>query len=150
MLTQAGLYEAANRIEDAIKVYEDLLKERPGVEIVNNNLASLLLDYRSDQASFTRAHTLAKDLKNSTTPQFLDTFGWASYKIGEFSAAEKALKSAVEKSPEIAVFQYHLAKIYIARNDTASAKQALQKSIKLAENQQFPQKDDAIALLKTL
>ncbi len=150
MLTQAGLYEAANRMEDAIKVYEDLLKERPGVEIVNNNLASLLLDYRSDQASFTRAHTLAKDLKNSTTPQFLDTFGWASYKIGEFGAAEKALKSAVEKSPEIAVFQYHLAKIYIARNDTASAKQALQKSIKLAENQQFPQKDDAIALLKTL
>lgn len=150
MLTQAGLYEADNRIEDAIKVYEDLLIERQGVEIVNNNLASLLLDYRSDKASFARAYTLAKDLKNSATPQFLDTFGWASYKVGELGAAEKALKLAVEKLPEVAVFQYHLAKIYIARNDTVSAKQALQKSIKLAENQHFTQKDDAIALLKTL
>ncbi|MES2636318.1 MAG: tetratricopeptide repeat protein [Pseudomonadota bacterium] len=150
MLTQAGLYESTNRIDEAIKLYEQMLKDRPGVEIVNNNLASLLLDYRTDQASFIRAHDLAKDLKNSTTPQFLDTFGWASYKIGEMGAAEKALNSAIEKSPEFAIFHYHLAKIYIARNETTLAKQSLQKSIKLSENQQFAQKDDAIALLKTL
>ena len=152
MLSQAGIFEATNRIDESIKVYENLLKQRTDVEIVNNNLASLLLDYRSDQASFTRAHELTKNLKNSTTPQFLDTFGWASYKVGELEAAKKALESAVEKSPETAIFQYHLAKIYIAKNETASAKQAFQKSIKLSENQPFSQKekDDAIALLKTL
>ncbi|WP_020168532.1 MULTISPECIES: tetratricopeptide repeat protein [Methylotenera] len=152
MLTQTELLVGANRIDDAIKVYEDMLKQRPEFEIASNNLANLLLDYRNDQASFARAHTLAKDLKNSTTPQFLDTYGWASYKVGEFDAAKKALESAIQKAPEIAIFQYHLAKIYIAKNDPVSAKQALQKSIKLSENQPLSQKekDDAIALLKTL
>ncbi len=133
MLTQAGLYEESNRIDDAIKVYEDMLKERPDAEIVNNNLASLLLDFR-----------------NSQTPQFLDTFGWASFKVGKFDDAEKALKQAIEKMPDTAVFHYHLAKIYIAKSEQELAKQSLQKAVKLAENQQFAQKDDAVALLKSL
>ena len=152
MLTQTELLVGANRIDDAIKLYEEMLKQRPGFEIASNNLANLLLDYRSDQASFARAHTLSKDLKNSTTPQFQDTYGWASYKVGEFDAAQKALESAAEKSPDIAIFQYHLGKVYIAKNENTLAKQALQKSIKLSENQPLAQKekDDAIALLKTL
>lgn len=150
MLSLAGVLEAAGRFEDAINLYEQILKERSDVEIVNNNLASLLLDHRNDQASVNRAHELSKGLKNSTTPQFLDTYGWASYKVGEMAAAEKALKSAVDKLPTVAVFHYHLAKVYIARNENTLAKQSLQKSIKLSENQQFTQKDEAIALLKTL
>ena len=152
MLTQTELLVSTNRIDDAIKLYEEILKQRPGFEIASNNLANLLLDYRSDQASFARAYTLSKDLKNSTTPQFLDTYGWASYKVGDFNAAQKALESAAEKSPDIAIFQYHLGKIYIAKNENTLAKQALQKSIKLSENQPLAQKekDDALALLKTL
>ncbi|PPC87497.1 MAG: hypothetical protein CTY37_03495 [Methylotenera sp.] len=150
MLTQAGLYEESKRIDDAIKVYEDMLKERPDAEIVNNNLASLLLDFRKDQASIERAYALAKTVKDSQTPQFLDTFGWASFKVGKFDDAEKALKQAIEKMPDTAVFHYHLAKIYIAKSEQALAKQSLQKAVKLAENQQFVQKDDAVALLKSL
>lgn len=150
MLTQAGLYEESNRIDDAIKVYEDMLKERPDAEIVNNNLASLLLDSRKDQASIERAYALVKTVKDSQTPQFLDTFGWASFKVGKFDDAEKALKQAIEKMPDTAVFHYHLAKIYIAKSEQDLAKQSLQKAVKLAENQQFLQKEDAVALLKSL
>ncbi|MES2501446.1 MAG: tetratricopeptide repeat protein [Pseudomonadota bacterium] len=150
MLTRASLYESSNRIDDAIKVYEDMLKLRSDVEIVNNNLASLLLDVRTDQASIERAYVLVKAEKDSQVPQFLDSFGWASYKVGKFDDAETALKKAVDKMPDIAVFHFHLAKVYIAKNEPALAKQSLQKAIKLAENQQFAQKDDAIALLKSL
>ncbi len=150
MLTQAGLYEESNRIDDAIKVYEDMLKQRPDAEIVSNNLASLLLDSRTDQSSIERAYALAKSAKDSPTPQFIDTFGWASYKVGKFDDAEKALKQAIEKMPDTAVFHYHLAKIYIAKSEQDLAKQSLQKAVKLAENQQFLQKDDAVALLKSL
>ncbi len=150
MLTQAGLYEASGRIDDAILVYEDMIKERPDVEIVNNNLASLLLDVRTDQASIEHAYNLIKTAKNSPVPQFLDTYGWASYKVGKYDDAEKVLKQAIEKLPDIAVFHYHLAKVYIAQSEQALAKQSLQKAIKLAESQKFAEKDDAIALLKTL
>lgn len=150
MLTQASLYESTNRLDEAIKVYEDMLKQRTDVEIVNNNLASLLLDTRTDQASIERAYELIKTAKDSQIPQFLDSFGWASYKVGKFNEAETALKKAIEKMPDTAVFHYHLAKVYIAKSESALAKQSLQKAVKLAESQQFAQKDDAVALLKSL
>lgn len=150
MLTQASIYEATAKFDDAIKVYEGMLKERPDSEIVINNLASLLSDHRSDKASLTRAYDLAKTSKDSLVPQFLDTFGWASYRVGKYDEAEKALKVATEKLPEIAVFHYHLAKIYIAKNDNVLAKQALQNAIKYSENQPFDQKDEANQLLKSL
>ena len=150
MLSQASLYVASNRIEDAIKVYESMAKQRSDVEVVNNNLASLLLDTRTDQATIERAYNLVKGAKDSQVPQFLDSYGWASYKVGKFDDAQTALKKAVDKMPDVAVFHYHLAKVYIAKSEPALAKQSLQKAIKLAENQQFPQKDDAIALLKSL
>ncbi len=150
LLTQASLYETSNRLDDAIKVYEGMIKQRADVEVVNNNLASLLLDTRTDQASIERAYDLVKTAKDSPVPQFLDSFAWASYKVGKFDDAEAALKKAVDKMPDIAVFHYHLAKVYIAKSEPDLAKQSLQKAIKLAENQQFAQKDDAIALLKSL
>jgi predicted Zn-dependent protease len=150
MLTQASLYEASNRIDDAIKVYEEMIKKRPDIEIVNNNLASLLLDVRTDQKSIERAYNLVKFAKDSEVPQFLDSFAWASYKVGKFDDAETALKKALEKMPDIAIFHFHLAKVYIAKSEATLAKQSLQKAIKLGENQPFLQKDDAIVLLKSL
>ncbi len=149
-LSKAGIFESAGRYEDAIKVYEQMLKDRPDSEIISNNLASLLSDHRTDGASISRAYELAKISKDSQIPQFLDTFGWASYKAGKFDEAEKALKTAVEKLPEVAIFHYHLAKVYIAKHNNLQAKQSLEQAIKYSENQQFDQKDDANQLLKSL
>lgn len=150
LLAQASIYETTARYEDAIRVYETMLKHRPDSEIVVNNLASLLSDHRSDQASIDRAYEMAKLIKDSPTPQLLDTFGWASFKAGKFDEAEKAVKAAIEKAPEGAVYHYHLGKIYLAKNDNVQAKQALQNAIKFAKNEPFGQKEDAIALLKSL
>lgn len=149
-LSKASIYEASTRIEDAIKVYEVLIKERPDSEVVANNLASLLTDHRSDKASYDRAYEVTKVFSHSQIPQFLDTYGWASYKVGKLDEAETALKNAAEKLPEMAVFHYHLAKVLIAKKDNSQAKQEMQKAIKYATTQPFEQKDDAIAVLKTL
>ena len=123
---------------------------RPDSDILANNLASLLSDHRTDKASLNRAFELAKISKDSQIPQFLDTYGWASYKTGNFDEAEKALKTAIAKSPEVAIFHYHLAKVYLAKNDNAQAKQALQNVIKYSKNQQINEKDEVNQLLKTL
>ena len=149
-LSQASIFEATKRFEEAIKVYEDMLLVRPDSDILANNLASLLTDHRTDKASMNRAYELAKVSKDSQIPQFLDTYGWASYKTGNFDEAEKALKSAIAKSPEVAIFHYHLAKVYLAKNDHAQAKQALQNVVKYSKNQQIDEIDEANQLLKTL
>ena len=149
-MLQANIFEAMGRYEDAIKSYEELLKTRPNSPIISNNLASLLLDFRADEASITRAYKLAKPFKDSHLPQLLDTYGWASYKAGNLYDAEKALKFAVKKSPEAPVFYFHLAKVYIAKNDKIQAKQALQHAIQQAATKKFDKKQEADLLLKTL
>jgi cellulose synthase operon protein C len=149
-LTQARILEATRRYEEAIKVYENMIKDRPDSDIVANNLASLLTDHRTDKASMDRAYELAKISKDSQIPQFLDTFGWASYKTGNYDEAEKAIKAAITTLPEEVIFHYHLAKVYLAKNDNAQAKQALQSVIKYSKNQQFEHKDEVNQLLKTL
>ncbi len=149
-LAQASIFEVTKRFEEAIKVYEEMMIVRPDSDILANNLASLLTDHRTDKASMNRAYELAKVSKDSQIPQFLDTYGWASYKTGNFDEAEKALKTAIAKSPEVAIFHYHLAKIYLAKNDNAQAKQALQNVIKYSKNQQIDEKDEVNQLLKSL
>ncbi len=149
-LTQASFHEANGRFEEAIKMYEALIKQKPDSEVVANNLASLLTDHRNSKSDFERAYNLASILKNSEIPQFLDTFGWASYHVDKLDDAEKALLKTIEKLPEPAVFHYHLAKVYIKKNESAKAKQSLQNAINLAKNQPFSQKDEAVKLLASL
>jgi cellulose synthase operon protein C len=153
-ITLASVYEATGKLDNAIKVYEKLIIDRPDSDIVANNLASLLLDTRTDKASYDRAYQLISKAKTNQIPQFLDTLGWASYKVGKYDEAETALTKAAEQLPDVAIFHYHLAKVYIAKNDNTSAKQSLQKAIKFSSNTRFEQdlqlKDDASQLLKSL
>ena len=149
-LSQASIFETTKRFDDAIRVYEEMMIVRPDSDILANNLASLLTDHRTDKASMTRAYELAKISKDSQIPQFLDTYGWASYKTGNFDEAEKALKTAIAKSPEVVIFHYHLAKVYLAKKDNTQAKEALQNVIKYSKNQQIDEEDEVNQLLKSL
>ena len=127
-----------------------MLKIRPDSELVINNLASLLTDYRTDKASYDRAYEASVIFKNSQTPQFLDTFGWASYKAGKLDEATKALKKANELQPETAIYRYHLGKVLFDSQHLSDAKQELQKAVKLSATQPFEQLADAKSILNTL
>ena len=107
-------------------------------------------DHRNDQSTLNRAYNLVKPFKLSEVPQFLDTHGWISFRVGKFVEAEKSLKQATDKMPEVAIFHYHLAKVYMAQNNPESAKQALQNAVKYAKNQPFEKLEEATELLKTL
>lgn len=149
-LSRAGVLEGMNRIEDAIVQYEGLIKERPNADVVINNLASLLADHRDDKASHERAFGLAQRLRNSEVPQFMDTLGWASHKVGKNEDAVALLKRAADQLPELAVVHYHYGQTQLAMNNRKLAKESLQRSIDLAKGQPFPQADEARATLQGL
>jgi tetratricopeptide (TPR) repeat protein len=113
-LTSAGLEILKGDHEAAIAQYESILKDQPDSLLAINNLASLLLDNRSDKASLTRAFALADSLKNSNIPQFEDTVGWAQYKRGDFKSAVSTLEASQVKLPNLAAVRYHLGMSYIA------------------------------------
>ena len=135
-ITQAGLYEKTAQADMAIKIYEQLIKERPDADIVANNLASLLTD-STDKTSFDKAYTLSQRFKQSYVPQFKDTFGWASYRVGKYSDAKVLLKSVVEQMPGVPDFHYHLGMIHLATNNKVLAKKELENALSLAGEEPF-------------
>ncbi|NTV94213.1 MAG: tetratricopeptide repeat protein [Thiobacillus sp.] len=130
-VTQAGAHELAHRYDDAIVIYEQLLKERPQSDVVANNLASLLSDYRSDKASLNRAYEIAQRFRRSEIPQFKDTLGWISYKLGKGDEAVSLIGEAAKLLPDQSVMHYHLGMSYIAVNNKDAAKKELEKALAL-------------------
>lgn len=141
--------EQAGRGEDAIAVYEALVKANPKYEPGLNNLAASLLDARTDQASWKRALELARPLENTGNPAMLDTLGWAFYRNNEPTRAVAILEQAVAKAPQVPVFRYHLGMAYILAGNPVGAKQELQAAVK-TENQEWPGRADAVTALAKL
>lgn len=149
-VTQAGIYELSGRVDEAIKAYEQLLKERPNADVLANNLSSLLTDHRTDKASLARAHELAKRFSRSEIPQFKDTLGWATYKIGKAGDAAQLIEDATKRMPDLPVFRYHLGMSYLAMNKPDAAKKELQKALTLGEGKDFLEAEQVKQALKGL
>jgi cellulose synthase operon protein C len=125
VMIQRGDYEAA------IAKYESILKDTPNNPVAINNLASLLLDYRSDKESLDRAYSLTEGLKNSNVPQFQDTVGWAQYQRGDFKSAVATLEGAQVKFPNLGSIRYHLGMSYIATGQAEKASEQLKAALQL-------------------
>ncbi len=130
--TLAGALEKTGQYEAAITEYEYMLRQQPGSLIVANNLASLLSDHRNDNANLRRAHSLAKSLQNSPVPQFEDTLGWVSYRVGEHKVAVSLLEDAAAALPNSAAVHYHLGMSYIASMRIVDGVKQLKKAQSLA------------------
>lgn len=147
-LSLAKIYESLSDFNSAINVYEKLYEKYTDNVILVNNLASLLSEHRNDENSLKRAKELADRLKNINQPVILDTVGWIYYKVGNYAEAVTILKTVVEKSPEVALFNYHLGMALYKTGDEVAAKTYLTNS--LANNSRFPGKDDAEFYLQKL
>ena len=133
----AGALERKGDYEAAISEYELLLDKQPGSLIVANNLASLLLDRRTDQASLKRAQSLAAILRKSQIPQFKDTLGWVSYHQGDYRTAVSLSEEAAAALPDQAAVHYHLGMGYIATSQLGKASEQLKKALELAPNEEL-------------
>lgn len=149
-ISLAQLYETTNQTDEAINAYEKLLKVKPDSDIVVNNLASLLTENRTDKASLNKAYNLSQRFKRSEVPQFKDTYGWASYRIGKYSDARSLLESATKQLPNIPDFHYHLGMTYLAKENKAMAKEALEKALELAGDKGFSKEKEIREALEKL
>lgn len=149
-VAQAGAHELAGRVDEAIKAYEQILKDRPNADVVANNLASLLSDHRTDKASLARAHELAMRFKKSEIPQFKDTLGWVSYKLGKQDEALSLIQDASKQMPDFPTFRYHLGMTHLAKNNKDAARKEFEKALELAKGNEFAEADEVRLALKGL
>ena len=124
-LEEKGDYEAA------ISEYELVLDKQPGNLIAANNLASLLLDRRTDEAGLKKAQSLAAALRKSQIPQFKDTLGWVSYRQGDYRTAVSLSEEAAAALPDQAAVRYHLGMGYISTSQFDKASEQLKKALEL-------------------
>jgi tetratricopeptide (TPR) repeat protein len=145
--TSAGLQILKGEPTAAISQYESILKDQPNSPIAINNLVSLILDNRSDKPSLDRANSLAESLKNSTVPQFEDTYGWSQFKRGDYKAAVATLEAALAKAPKVSALHYHLGMSYAAIGERDKAAEQFKTALEL-EPDGTPLKDNIRSAMK--
>jgi tetratricopeptide (TPR) repeat protein len=125
----AELHRSGGRLDEAMRVYQRSVAADPGDDVAANNLASLLLDQRDDAASHRRALQLASRFETSIQPLFLDTLGWAWYRLGDYDRAVPILTQAAQRAPDTALVQFHLGMALHDAGEHAQARERLQKAI---------------------
>lgn len=149
-LLLAGVYERTGRPKEAIAQYEILFEASPQSSVVANNLASLLAEYGTDDASLEKAHSIASRFRSSEIPHFLDTLGWVYYRQGKFEQAVTLLKRAAQRLTDMEIVHYHLGMAYKEMGRKDLAIESLETAVKLAEGRQFPQLEQAKTTLAEL
>jgi len=147
----AELYEEIISLQPnaAIKIYETLVANNANNIIAVNNLAALMLDYRSDTESHARALELAKQFEDSDQAALLDTLGWAYYRNGDYDNAVRLLDAAVAGNDQMALLRYHLGMALVKANIPERGRAELEKSIDMAA-EDFPGIEEARATLAEL
>jgi tetratricopeptide (TPR) repeat protein len=144
----AGLLEKNGKPDEAIDVSELEVRKYPQSDIAANNLAMLLITYKSDPQSLEHARSLAARFANSSNASFLDTYGWVQYKRGDSAAAVTTLQSALAKTPDSPVSLYHLGMAQASAGQSDAARDNLARSLKSGKN--FNGMNEAKATLEKL
>jgi tetratricopeptide (TPR) repeat protein len=146
---EIGLYlDRSGRPEEAIRQYEQVIRQNPQSDGAANNLAMLLVTYKSDSASLDRAKTLSARFANSSNPSYLDTYGWVLFKRGEAAASVPILERVVSKAPDAPVALYHLGMAQSQAGNTQKARGNLTRAVN--SGQKFSGLDEARATLDKL
>jgi tetratricopeptide (TPR) repeat protein len=144
----AEFYEKHDRIDEAITRYDAWHKKNPRGQLVANNLAMLLITYRSDRASLDRARELTRGFDSSTEAAFLDTDGWVHFKRAEYADALPPLERAAKRAPDSHLIHYHLGMAELQAGQPERARAELQTAVSGATK--FQGLDEARTALASL
>lgn len=136
-------YQQANRSEAAKALYERLIGDDQKDTVILNNLA-WLYHQLDDPRALSYAREAAELAPNS--PDILDTLGWIQINQGDVEFGLSNLKQALALAPNRRDIRYHLAVGYTKHNLPRRAQSELEQL--LANDQPFPERADAEALLK--
>ncbi len=130
-LQLADAHQVAGQAEAAIEIYEDLLRSNPEFDVIANNLAMLLLEHRSQASAHRRARDimLARASAPNAHPMFLDTLGWAHFRLGELDQAVEILERAARALPGVGELRFHLGSVYYAQEADERARLELEAAL---------------------
>jgi tetratricopeptide (TPR) repeat protein len=144
----AMYFERAGKPDDAIREYEDIIRQNPKSETAANNLAMLLVTYKHDPASLDQAKALSARFAESPNPSYLDTYGWVLFKHGDATASVPVLERVVSRVPDAPEALYHLGMAQSQAGSTAQALGNLTRAV--SSGKKFSGLDEAKATIEKL
>ncbi len=132
-LTLATAQQMSGDFAGAETTLRGLLLETPGNPVALNNLGYFLLERneRLDEALTFIQQALKADPAN---PSYLDSLGWAYFKLGNLTDAEKNLKDAVRIDTGSSTINEHLGDVYQKQGKPEQAKAYWEKALNLASD----------------
>ncbi|HSI88128.1 MAG TPA: tetratricopeptide repeat protein [Pyrinomonadaceae bacterium] len=137
-IAQLTLATAQNRAGDfaaAEATLRGVLAQSPGNPIALNNLGYFLIQRgeRTEEAKKMIEEAVKVD---PTNPSYLDSLGWAHFKLGNLAEAERYLKEAAKFDPSSATIQEHLGDVYKAQDKAGQARESWERALRLAADAQ--------------
>ncbi|MGI9055963.1 MAG: tetratricopeptide repeat protein, partial [Pyrinomonadaceae bacterium] len=132
-LTLATAQQTSGEYLAAENTLRGILKSNPRNPIALNNLGYFLTERNEklDEALDLIQQAVRID---PTNPSYLDSLGWAYFKLGKFTEAEKNLKEAAKYDPASSTIQEHLGDVYQKLNKKDLAKKSFQKALNLTSD----------------
>ncbi|MEO6589768.1 MAG: tetratricopeptide repeat protein, partial [Pyrinomonadaceae bacterium] len=132
-LTLATAQQMSGDYVSAENTLREILKQTPRNPIALNNLGYFLVE-RNEKLN--EALDLIKQAVkiDPTNPSYLDSLGWAYFRLGKFTEAETSLKEAAKYDASSATIHEHLGDAYQKLDKKDSAKKAWQKALMLTSD----------------
>lgn len=124
----AAVYERQKEFERAETIFKEILKTNPENASALNYIGYMLADrgVRLDEAVQYVEKALALEPGNGS---YLDSMGWALFKLNDLKQAEKYLLQAISKVKNDAVIHDHLGDLYYKTGDYDKAQDYWNKSL---------------------
>ena len=132
-LDLAYLQQVFSRFDISEKNLREIIADSPGYPIALNNLGYLLLKQNKNLEEAKKLITEAVRIEPRNS-SYLDSLGWAYFKLDQLDKAETHLQKAFRLNPTSVVILEHLGDVYRKRGKLNEAKQVWKKALVFASN----------------
>ena len=124
----ALILDGMKEYQQSDSLYEAALKLDPNSDLILNNF-SYSLSERGLQLE--RALEMAERAvkADSTSPSYLDTIGWVHYQLGNYVAAERYVRKAIDQGEASSVVHEHLGDVYFKLGEKERALEWWKKAL---------------------
>ncbi len=133
LLTEATAQNAAGDFKSAEASLREILKQNPTHALALNNLGYFMVERNERLPEAIELIKQAVD-REPNNPTYLDSLGWANFKLGQYTEAEKNLLDADKLSPNSATIQQHLGDLYQKQGRAEEARNAWRKALEVEKN----------------
>lgn len=130
-LNRGYTLQAQGKPDAAEAAYREALRFAPDSPQLLNNLGYFLVEQDKSLAEALRLIERAVAAQ-PTNPFFLDSLGWAHFKLGDIAEAERHLDECVRRDGAAAFCHEHLGDLYDRRGDARRAREAWGKALSLS------------------